>query len=152
MSSRFLTVLMACCMWAGPAHAGNAFKWVDEQGVTHYSQTPPPGQRSESVAVPGRPAPEKPPAASAEASQPQPAGAEQPAPEAGQTPDQRTAAEREAIGQKVCQGLREDLAKLEQYPRIFLRDAQGKGVWLTPEERQQRIDQTKKQLQEMCKP
>lgn len=35
-----LTVATAC---AAPAWAGEVYQWTDANGVTHYSQTPPPG-------------------------------------------------------------------------------------------------------------
>jgi hypothetical protein len=29
-----------------PAHAGDIFKWVDQQGITHYTDRPPPAESS----------------------------------------------------------------------------------------------------------
>ena len=43
------------CVLAVGAYAA-AFKWVDEQGVTHYGEKPPPGQKAQQVQVrPGAP-------------------------------------------------------------------------------------------------
>lgn len=35
-------VLVALVLCVAPAHATRTYKWVDEDGVTHYSQYPPP--------------------------------------------------------------------------------------------------------------
>ena len=39
--TRIYAILLAA-MLAGGAHAGQLYKWVDENGVTHFSQSPPP--------------------------------------------------------------------------------------------------------------
>ncbi len=40
MSGRFLVILLALA--AAPAAAAGTYKWVDENGVVNYSNTPPP--------------------------------------------------------------------------------------------------------------
>jgi len=40
------SALLALALGAGAAAAERVYKWVDEQGVTHYSQTPPAGVRA----------------------------------------------------------------------------------------------------------
>ena len=35
-------LLLAAVLCAGAAHAQSMYKWVDEKGVTHFSDTPPP--------------------------------------------------------------------------------------------------------------
>ncbi len=34
--------LLALLLLAGAAHAGDLFKWTDDKGIVHYSDTPPP--------------------------------------------------------------------------------------------------------------
>jgi Domain of unknown function (DUF4124) len=47
-------VLLACAVaTAAPLHA-QTFKWVDEKGVTHYSDKPPPGERAKAQIVEDR--------------------------------------------------------------------------------------------------
>lgn len=38
----FLALLAALGLLAAASHAGEVFQWKDANGVTHYSQTPPP--------------------------------------------------------------------------------------------------------------
>jgi hypothetical protein len=57
-------VLLAVLLLAGFGHALAAdkiYKWTDDNGVVHYSATPPEGPESEAVSI--RPGPPPPPAA-----------------------------------------------------------------------------------------
>lgn len=51
--SRFLHaplfLLLALTLWSGAAPADRTYKWVDEDGVTHYSQYPPPDREAEII-------------------------------------------------------------------------------------------------------
>lgn len=53
---RFLTLIVATLLAAGPAlaeQAGTAWRWVDENGVVHFSDQPPPGpEDAESLKLP----------------------------------------------------------------------------------------------------
>lgn len=42
-----ISLLAACVAWAAPASA-QVYKWVDERGVTHYGQKPPPASARDS--------------------------------------------------------------------------------------------------------
>lgn len=53
----------ASCVLAAGAYAAT-YKWVDDQGVTHYGEKPPPGQKSQEVKI--RTGPPASPAAPAE--------------------------------------------------------------------------------------
>lgn len=44
-----LLVLIALTVWVGAAQAARTYKWVDEDGVTHYSQYPPPEGEAEII-------------------------------------------------------------------------------------------------------
>jgi hypothetical protein len=156
MYKQLSAMIMACCMAAGVAHgASGYYKWVDDQGVIHYSQSPPANRPAEELPVPGPATGEATPAQGAPPAQQAPGEASQPQEEAESpaTPadaDQQQA-ESQAIGEQVCNDLRDQLARLERYTRLYQRDDQGNVTWLTQEERQQRIDETKKQLSELCK-
>lgn len=46
----FLLVAVGLLVSAGQSHAGKFYKWVDSDGVTHYTQSPPPdGTEGEEV-------------------------------------------------------------------------------------------------------
>lgn len=44
----FIPGLLALLLVA-PAHAARTYKWVDEDGVTHYTQYPPPDQEAQVI-------------------------------------------------------------------------------------------------------
>ena len=54
MKSR-LALLSCLMLWAASSPA-QMYKWVDERGVTHYSEKPPPGRKSQQI----QPAPASP--------------------------------------------------------------------------------------------
>ena len=56
MKSR-LALLSCLVLWTAPSPA-QMYKWVDEKGVTHYSEKPPPGRKAQQI----QPAPAAPPA------------------------------------------------------------------------------------------
>jgi glutaredoxin len=52
-------VLLACVL-SGVASAESFYKWVDDQGVTHYSQSPPSGGRANTIDIELAPAQQAP--------------------------------------------------------------------------------------------
>jgi hypothetical protein len=148
MKSTFLFAIIVLASTSVFAETHKVYRWVDAEGATHYSQTPPPGRSAEEVSVPIGPA----------TAAPAPSGAPQQAPSAPAQPgpagnQARQAAERQAIGEEVCGKLRDYLSKLQQTSRrIYERDKAGNIHWLTDEDRQQRIADTQKQLGEFCEP
>lgn len=63
MKSR-LALLSCLMLWAASSPA-QMYKWVDERGVTHYSEKPPPGRKAQQI--------QPPPASPAAPATPQPA-------------------------------------------------------------------------------
>jgi hypothetical protein len=55
---RSIALAFAACLPA--LAAAQMYKWVDEKGVTHYSETPPPSGKSETLSIKPRSAPEPP--------------------------------------------------------------------------------------------
>ena len=59
-----LALLSCLVLWAAPSLA-QMYKWVDERGVTHYSEKPPPGRKAQQIqSAPAEPAAPAAPAAS----------------------------------------------------------------------------------------
>lgn len=155
MYKQLSAMIAVCCMAAGVAHgASGYYKWTDDQGVVHYTQSPPPNLPAEELPVQGPAAEEAVPAQAKPPAQQAPAEVAQPQ-EESQSPGtpadaDEQQAERQAIGEQVCNDLRDQLARLQRYTRLYQRDDQGNVTWLTPDEREQRIEETKKQLSELC--
>ncbi|MGB3623938.1 DUF4124 domain-containing protein [Ketobacter sp. MCCC 1A13808] len=53
IKQRFLlpVAILATMMLASPLHAAKFFKWVDDQGVTHYGENPPDTETAQTINV-----------------------------------------------------------------------------------------------------
>ncbi|MBA1275258.1 DUF4124 domain-containing protein [Stutzerimonas azotifigens] len=124
--------------------AGQVYKWVDAQGITHFSAQPPEGGSAEVVST--HVAPRRP--------------IEPPAPAPSQTfaPDQATidrqvrqqVAAEDAERARYCESMRTNLAQLRNNPRVRIEDG-GEMRRLTEEERQAHIGETEKKIGADCK-
>lgn len=137
------TMLLTACLLAGlspMSMAGQIYKWVDAQGVTHFGAQPPQGVEATTVGKSAPPAPK--PAAPVTG---------------GVVGDQKAidqqvkqqVAEQEAQLKAFCEQARTNLAQLQNNPRVR-EDVEGEMRRLTDEERRQRIDETRKQIEEHC--
>ncbi len=134
---------------AAPLQAAEIYKWVDEEGVTHYSQQPPPSGDADRVGVDTPPDEEiarereemEETGERLEAQREQRREAEQQA--------QENAAERERRQQR-CADLRASLQKLTENRRLLVPDEEGNVRRLSEEERQQRVAERRRQIDEQC--
>ncbi|AYF90103.1 DUF4124 domain-containing protein [Pseudomonas sp. JS3066] len=134
------------------ATAGQVYKWVDAQGITHFGAQPPEGQQATSVntSVP-KPRPAL-PRFDSENAQPQ-----APLPESAPVGDQKAIDEKvkaevatqEAERRKYCDTIRTNLAQLQNNPRLRA-EVNGEVQRLTEEERQSRIKEAEKAIGENC--
>ncbi|QEY64882.1 DUF4124 domain-containing protein [Metapseudomonas lalkuanensis] len=137
---------------ATTAMAGQVYKWVDAQGVTHFGAQPPDGQEATSVntSIP-KPRPSL-PLLDSEIEQQQ---AQQPAskPVGDQKSiDEKVKAEvatQEAERRKYCDTIRTSLAQLQNNPRLRA-EVNGEVRRLSEEERQSRIKDAEKAISENC--
>jgi hypothetical protein len=144
---RFLTLILAgglCAAMATATANETIYKWVDAEGVTHYSPHPPDGIEYERLTAVGgstragtstdettaEPSPEAMP--------------EMPAVQRGETgPDPEVVAER-------CEQARQNLAELTESTRIILREEDGSEQLLDQEGRQRTIEETEAFIEEWC--
>ena len=120
--------------------AGQIYKWVDAQGVTHFGAQPPEGVDATTVGK-----------------TPTPAAKPQAPASGGVVGDQKMidkqvkqqVAEQEAQLKAFCEQARTNLAQLQNNPRVR-EEVEGEMRRLTEEERRQRIDETRKQVEENC--
>lgn len=144
-----LIIVMLLLIVAAPAPAAmyTMYKWVDDEGNTHYTQTPPMDREADRVAAPPPvQAPASPPAA-AEAT---PADdGEAATDDQGPTEAERRAAERHNAAQ--CEELRSTLQRYETTPRIRVRDAGGEYRYLSEEERQAQMAKARRLIGEHCR-
>jgi hypothetical protein len=120
--------------------AGQIYKWVDAQGVTHFDAQPPQGQEATTVVTPSSPASNQPPP-----------------PRSGAIGDQQAidkkvkkqVSEQQAQLKAFCEQARTNLAQLQNNPRIR-EDVEGEMRRLTDQQRQECISEAQKQIAENC--
>ena len=144
-------LLLALSILTGPVMAAKFYKWVDEEGVTHFSQRPPQNQ--------ARPGVEE-----MEVRAGKPADAPKAA-QVGNAPGQQQADENAAKSEKPadapaeidpeaqaarCNDANDYLTRLKNSNRMFRVDDKGNTTRLGEEERQAEIDRVQQQITENC--
>lgn len=146
-TTRLVTAITLLCLIPLQGASAAAYKWVDDKGETHYSQTPPTATRVEVIKTPSSP--------STSAAPPIEKSTPAPEPESGATgnADSNTAAKAEdaAIRAKNCTIARSNLDALDSAAEVTIKDANGLLHSLTPEERKSRRDEAEKHIKEFCK-
>lgn len=134
---------------AVPLQADEIYKWVDEDGVTHYSQQPPPSGDAARVGVDTPPEEE----VQRERQEMEETGErlEAQREERRETEEQarEDASEREQREQR-CADLRSSLEKLTENRRLLVPDGEGGVRRLPEEERQERVTERRRQIEEEC--
>jgi hypothetical protein len=120
--------------------AGQIYKWVDAQGVTHFGAQPPQGQAATSVVTPSVPAgkPSTLPRSDAIGDQ-----------QAIDKTVKKQVAEQQAQLKVFCEQARTNLAQLQNNPRLR-EEIDGEMRRLTDETRQERITEAQKQIEQNC--
>lgn len=140
LTSSLLLALSASAM------AGQIYKWVDAQGVTHFGEQPPQGQQSTTV----NPSAAPPPSTSAK-QKPAPTfdSIADPEQAAADAKVKKEVAAQEAERKKYCETQRNNLAQLENNPRVRVEEG-GEMRRLGEDERQKRIADSKQAIKENC--
>ncbi|HEX6590362.1 MAG TPA: DUF4124 domain-containing protein [Moraxellaceae bacterium] len=147
-----LAAFLGTLLLATSAQAAQFYKWTDEQGVTHYSADPPPKSvgNASSVKVKTRlPADSEAAVDNLEKQRADSKKADKAAPKKDDAaaPAAKPATERYA---DKCKNLQSDLKTMEEHARINVTDEKGEVRTLTEEEKQQRVDDTKRQVKAFC--
>ncbi len=150
-------ILIAFCGFLALAAIGEAeyYTWVDENGVTNYAQRNPKGYDADFISSSrpfgyqrgrGRPQAQRQASAGTESTTSDESGS-----------GISIEAEREAIALQIaevkrtnCEMGKRNLAQLEAFRRIRVRDEDGEERLLTDEEKAQRIDETRQIIRDNC--
>lgn len=133
---------------AGLAQAA-MYKWVDENGVTQYTQYPPPNRKVE-VMVPPPPPAEDPDEAQKKLEHLLQSQDEQRKAATTAEEEQTKAADQAKLRERNCQAARTNLMSLTTGGRKRVMGADGVATYLTEEDRQARIAEAQKQIKEFC--
>lgn len=144
-----IAALIALALGASTAEAAKFYKWVDEHGTTQYTAAPPPaGAKSSEVRVqvkPGSATPATPAAAAA----PGKAKADDKAKAKGQEQKADAGKGPEQYAEK-CKGLRANLQAMEEHGRVKEMTESGEARVLTDEEKNARLDETRREIKAFC--
>lgn len=135
--------LLLCGTTSVPA--ATIYKWVDDQGQTHFGSQPPAGRASQQFNS------RSPSTPSAPNDSEQPAAASQTDPQQSKIDAEvkRQVAQEQAQLKTFCLDMRTRLSQLNNNPRLMV-EVDGKPVRLREEERQQRILETEEKIRELC--
>jgi len=130
--------------------AGKMYRWVDENGVTQYTQSPPPSGEASEVKPP------PPPAVSPEEAQRKLNAQRQQLEDLREDRSlakQKTeeSKEEQAFNTKNCQAARNNLKRLQENPRGRWMQKDGTQARYSEEERQKKINEAQDQIKEFCK-
>lgn len=140
---RWMILATALTLAVGTAtgQAAQIYKWVDAQGVTHFDAQPPAGQSAQEIDI------QKPvaPPTAAPATRPD-ANQEQ---QAIDTKVKKQVAADAAKRKAYCDRQRTNLAQLQNNPRVR-EEVNGEYRRFTEEERQARIAEVKRSIDDTC--
>ncbi|WP_296259521.1 MULTISPECIES: DUF4124 domain-containing protein [unclassified Pseudomonas] len=142
MRWKILAAAVTLAIGVATAQAAQIYKWIDAQGVTHFDAQPPVGQSAQQLDTrkPVAPPPLVPAPGRTESSQEQ---------QAVDAKVKKQVAAQEAKRKEYCATQRTNLAQLQNNPRVR-EEVDGEFRRFTEEERQARIAEVKKTLDDTC--
>lgn len=138
---------------ATPALAGQFYKWTDEQGVTHYTQDPPPSTAKGTAEVKVQTRAPSGTEAAIQNLQKQREAATKAMTEGQKDKEQASTAPAKADKAQYadrCKKLKANLETMESHGRVTELDEKGEKRVLPEEEKAKRIDDTKRQIKAFC--
>ena len=150
---KFATSLVAAPVLAAlltpSLQAAEVFKWVDEQGITHYEERAPADKEYSKVTTYGEV-----PSGSAEAKkrlEQQRADKKSAGEKSAEYAEQKKLADDQAkIRAENCKGARSNLKTIQENARVRILGDDGEFRYLSEEERQQQLDSANETIAENC--
>lgn len=121
---------------ASPAMAVKVYKWVDDNGVTNFSEHPPKNTKSEEL----RP----------NIGHSEPVNYETPAAAADQPVAETEATQQSLKDPERCEIATKNLETLQNFGRVRVRNEDGSFHYLSEEEQRERLESTRKSIDEAC--
>ena len=148
-TSIFLSlIVIASTAFSTSSLAASTYKWTDDKGNVHYSQHPPRDRESERLKI--KKAPRSSRTYQAPASSNSQGAATSGLPgsnQQGNTAEQESQSNT-ALRKKNCEAAKKNLKIYQVYRRV--RDKEGNIKRISPDEREQRIKESKEQISEFC--
>ncbi len=143
-------ILASITLFISTPVAAKSYRWVDENGVTVYSQQPPPSGQVTEIKPP------PPPAVSPEDAQRKLDAQKQKLTDLREDRElkKKETGEKKAEAKKQksnCEAAQKNLAGLISRPHARQKESDGEYRYITEEARQKKITDAKKHIQENCK-
>lgn len=138
---------------ATPVMAAQYYKWIDDQGVTHYTETPPPETAKGATEVKVQTRTPSGAEAAVENLQKQREAATKSLTDAEKkkTPEKTSPSKADkAANAERCKKLQANLVIMETNGRVSELDEKGEKRYLTEEEKTKRMDDARKQIKVLC--
>lgn len=149
MKSSLIFALLAACQLALVANLGaeqkQMYKWTDENGVVHFSETKPPDQQASVVSL----SPGQAPAAAAGAAEENPSYAQQRREEIAA--GKKQAREQQAAKEAQCATWQSEVERLEPHRRQFYTNEKGEVQRMDDVQRVQHVEGLKAKIAANCK-
>lgn len=152
MNKQLITISFLATFALGAYASEEFYKWVDEKGVTHYSETPPDDTgkvKSQVISVSTRlPMGSEAAVSNLEKQRSEKSESKEGVTKVGKKPDVSVAPDQY---KEKCAKLKSDLQTLsDKAGRIKTQDEKGEVRALTEEERAQRIDKAQREIKAFC--
>lgn len=143
--------LLCCLITFTTTICAEAYKWVDENGVVSYSQTPPPSGAADTVKIPTSPPHQEDPNEAEKSLNSLRQQLEDLEEDRQLTKEsQQKKADESAIRKQNCQAARSNLRKLDGLGNRLLQTSDGQYLRLTEEERQSRMQTARDNIKSNC--
>ncbi|UTW45228.1 DUF4124 domain-containing protein [bacterium SCSIO 12696] len=127
------------------------YKWVDKDGVAHYSSHPPAGQKAEKVKVYGKKGSSVDVSKNNKLVTQQTQATPQPQPTETVAPPATVEPPPSRKNPEHCEKAKKNLWNLENYPRLRIEDPDtGERRMMSDDEKQQYMDEANAQVKEFC--
>lgn len=138
---------------AAPVMAAQFYKWTDENGVTHYSENPPPATAKSSSEVKVQTRLPSGTTAATDSLERQREAASKRLSEKTQTETQDTSSTAKSDKSDYaerCRQYKSNLEAMESHGRVSETNSQGEKRILSDEEKNKRMDETRRQIKAFC--
>jgi len=129
--------------------AGKFYKWVDENGATHYTETPPANSESTTIRTQGKD-PKNAEQAKAKLSKQRESLTEDIANRVKAGEEASLNAKNSEVKKNNCKTARGNLKVLQEHGRIKQKNKEGEYSLLPEEKRQERVQKAKDRIKEFC--
>ena len=152
-----LLLAMGLLLCAAPSSA-QMYKWVDEKGVTHYSESPPPGRKAQQIQTTPAPGPSPSPSATPKPAEPSTWGDKERAfrqrtieREYAEETKRKKDAERLAMRREACLEARYTINALSGGP-VYKLNEKGEREYFEDSVRAEKLQRAKENAETYCKP